>query len=630
MSRCRNNTTKARVTVGGEETDCGPSIRKGRKRCSVCGTLRGEVKAMRQILRSWPAWLLFLSSFAWAAAADQGASRVREFAELFLAARYDALAERMSAEMREAFTPAAAAEARAAILSGHGAVQSIGETWMEDAPAGYRRFRVPVMLEQGPVDLRIVLDAEGKVAGFFYVPHVPPPGAAKPPETGAADFSGHWEGTIDLPGAALVVAVDLGRDGEGPWYGSFDSPMQGARGLPLAAVRVEGQQITFGLVNVPGEPTFEGRLEQGRIRGTFSQAGQSFPFTLGREKPPPPARPQEPKPPFPYESREVTYESGELTLSGTLTLPHGTGPFPAALLLTGSGAQNRDEELLGHRPFLVLADHLTRAGIAVLRTDDRGVGGSGGSLAGATVDELATDALAGVKFLGSVQEVDKKKIGLIGHSEGGITAPLAASRSEDVAFVVMLAGPGVPGDQILARQLELISRAAGMDEERLARVLVEQRKLLDLVAQGAAEAQLRAQLARLVEAETGAAAASSEVQPGLAEIGSRSFRKALSHDPRVALRKVRVPVLVLSGALDLQVEPEQNLPAIEKALEEAENQDVTLRKLPGLNHLFQQAKTGSPGEYASIEETMSPVALEAVTEWIVKRFASAPEPAERP
>lgn len=459
-------------------------------------------------------------------------------------------------------------------------------------------------------------------------------GAEEPASTPAAtDFLGHWEGHIDIPGTALTVLVDL-QQGAGKWSGTADIPMQGAHGLPLADIRIEGVQITFALANVPGVPTFHGTLDQGQISGTFTQGGQSFPFTLGREAVAAPVRPQEPDTTtVPYKQEEVSYRHDDIRLAGTLTLPEGAGPFPAALLVSGSGPQDRNEEIFGHKPFLVLADFLTRAGIAVLRVDDRGVGGSSGFLAQATSEDLAADAEAGVDFLRRRPEIDPRKVGLIGHSEGGLIAPMVAVRTDSVAFVVLLAGPGVPGDQILERQTELLSRAAGMNDQQLARVVVDERRLLELVKSGAPEDSLHEQAGKLVDAQMGAAAGGVDeaarreaVNRAVEQLDSPWFRFFLGYDPRPTLRKLRVPVLALDGSLDLQVDPAQNLPEIREALKEAGNRDVTVTELPGLNHLFQKAKTGSIEEYYTIEETMDPTALDAIRDWILARFSSRSRP----
>jgi pimeloyl-ACP methyl ester carboxylesterase len=565
---------------------------------------------------------LAMSQEAQRAQPDPLLAQASTFAKLFLDGDYDRVRERMDATMQGAVSRERAAQIRAELLAGR-VVTGIGDPWLEGSSAEYRRYRVPIRFESGELDLRIVFDTESRVAGLFYVAHAEPAAEGSRQEM-APEFYGHWEGSIALPGAALAVLVDLNYDGA--WSGTADIPVQGAKGLPLTRIRIADAGIEFSLAGIPGDPTFVGKLIQGKISGTFTQGGQSFAFDLGRIRIPPLTRFQEPQPPFPYEVSEVTYANGPITLAGTLTSPSQGGPFPAVVLISGSGPQDRNEEVMGHKPFLVLADHLTRAGIAVLRVDDRGVGGSSGSVSEATSQDFAGDVLAGVAFLKSRPRIDAKRIGLIGHSEGGIIAPIAASRSGDIAFVVMLAGTGVPGDEVLRHQMSRIARASGMDEGKLRTILDEQDKLLSLVEAGADDKAVREQLRKLLSAQLGEAASGSMLEDGvnqaMLQMGSPWFRFFLQYDPRAALRNVRVPVLVLNGELDLQVDPAQNVPEIRKALEEAGNKEYTVTVLPGLNHLFQKAGTGSPLEYDAIEETMNPAALDAVREWILARVGA--------
>lgn len=340
-------------------------------------------------------------------------------------------------------------------------------------------------------------------------------------------------------------------------------------------------------------------------------------------------RPQQPQPPFPYTEEEVTYTNGEIRLAATLTLPEGPGPFPAVVLLTGSGTQNRDEEIDGHRPFALVADDLARAGVAVLRVDDRGAGGSTGKVRDSTTSDFAEDALAGVRLLRAHPRIARDRVGLLGHSEGGATGPLAAARSSDVAFVVMLAGPGVPGPEILLHQIEVMSRVDGMPEDKIRRLLELERRAVDLVLTEIDPQRLTAGLRQVFQEELAVTDPVEIEQSGGPEAwvelharvySSAWFRHFAGLDPRPALRRVKVPVLALNGGLDRQVAPAQNLPEIEKALRAAGNPDVTVRELPGLNHLFQTAKTGNPSEYGEIEETLAPAALDAVRDWIVTRF----------
>jgi uncharacterized protein len=449
--------------------------------------------------------------------------------------------------------------------------------------------------------------------------------------------AGHWEGAIQIPGHDLLVKIDL-TPAEGAWKGAIDIPEQGAKALPLEKISVEGDHVRFTIAGVPGSPTFDGKLENGKIGGTFTQGQASLPFHLGREAAKAARRPQDPVPPFPYTEEEVTYQNGDVRLAGTLTLPPGPGPFPAVVLITGSGAQNRNEELLGHRPFLVLADHLSRNGIAVLRVDDRGVGGSTGSVSESTSSDFAGDVLAGVQLLKKHPRIAAGRIGLIGHSEGGLIAPLAATRSKDVAFIILLAGPGVPGYDILPAQVEAINEAGGTPADKARKEADLTRAALDLVRSEKDNAALRAKLKKLFDERPDAidpqdlqtaGGADAFVDQQVKALGTPWFRYFLDYDPRPVLRQVKVPVLALNGELDRQVPPDQNLPAIEQALREGKDPDVTIRRMPGLNHLFQTAKTGSPGEYATIDETMAPAVLDLVTHWILERFGK-PAPSAKP
>ncbi len=452
----------------------------------------------------------------------------------------------------------------------------------------------------------------------------------------APTFNGHWEGSIEIPNSPLVIKVDLTQDGKSV-SGTIDIPAQAARGLPLDKLEAAGGSIRFSIANIPGAPTFDGTLKDDKIAGTFKQGGGAFPFKLARTGSvavvkSAPKRPQEPKPPFPYKCEEVGYENGAVHLAATLTLPSGKGPFPAVVLITGSGAQNRDEELMGHKPFLVLADHLTRAGVAVLRADDRGVGGSTGDFLNSTSSDFTDDALAGVVFLNTRPEIAHDRIGLAGHSEGGLIAPLAATRSKDVAFIVMLAGTGVPGGEIAQKQIELMLQAGGSSPEYIKRHLAFNEKLIALAMSDPAKAVLDARIVELVDeyfaqlSETERKAAGSakallpKIQAGMAT--GPWTRYFIRYDPRPTLKKVTVPVLALNGDLDTQVSAEQNIPEIEKALKEAPTKDITIKRFPGLNHLFQKAKTGALEEYAENEETMNPEVLKMISDWIVKRFVT--------
>ena len=378
--------------------------------------------------------------------------------------------------------------------------------------------------------------------------------------------------------------------------------------------------------------TYEGDLgDNGIITGTWSQGGGKFPLDLEKTDEPVAVRvrPQEPTEPYPYTEEEVTIETPDpsVRLAGTLTLPPDVELPPAAILISGSGPQNRDETLMGHKPFLVLADHLTRSGIAVLRLDDRGVGQSTGSFATATSEDFADDVFAAVQFLEGRGDV--REIGLIGHSEGGLIAPMVANRSPAVDFVALMAGPGLTGEEILYLQSRLIILASGGTEEAATLNRTSQEAIFAILKaeedDGVAEEKLRAVIKRSLTAAS-SGFSDEELEPQiraqLQQLLSPWFRFFLTYDPMPALRKLQVPVLALNGEKDTQVPVAENFSAIREALEEGGHTDFELVEMPGLNHLFQTAETGAPAEYASIEETMSPVALEKLSSWILARFGS--------
>jgi len=311
----------------------------------------------------------------------------------------------------------------------------------------------------------------------------------------------------------------------------------------------------------------------------------------------------------------VAYDNPQapgVRLAGTLTKPKGAGPFPAVLLITGSGAQNRDEELMGHKPFLVLADYLTRRGIAVLRVDDRGTAESTGNFKTATTQDFATDTMAGVRYLLGRPEIDKKRIGLIGHSEGGVIAPMVAVKMPEVAFIVMLAGSGVSGAQVIEDQVYQGNLLAGISPEAAAQNREFEHKILNIVM---SDADPEKKILALAE---GNPALQDNLKRQIPAMRSPWYLYFLAYDPRPTLEKVKCPVLALNGSKDSQVSPELNLPAIEAALKKGGNRDATVQLVPGVNHLFQNAKTGAVSEYREIEETMSPKVLETIAAWIAR------------
>ena len=436
--------------------------------------------------------------------------------------------------------------------------------------------------------------------------------------------SGHWEGTIDVPNQPLNVKIDLLKE-DGSWSGTIDILTQGAIGLSLSDFQIDETEeipnVRFSINGVPGNPTFDGQLEEQTIKGKFTQAGFTFDFHLSREKIAPPSRPQEPKPPFPYKIEEVEYKNETVKLAGTLTLPDDEGPFPAVLLITGSGLQDRDETIFGHKPFWVIADYLTRAGIAVLRVDDPGMGKSTQHPKPPTTANFATDVDAGVAFL----KKDKRiaSVGLIGHSEGGAIASIVASRNDDVKFSVLLAAPGVVGSELLRKQNERIYDAMGFEEERKQALITLLDSLFTILTSDKPDVEVHPQVSIIVRKQfelNGIPADKVDdrmVQASVQQALNPWMRYFLTFNPQPYLRNIKTPVLALNGELDVQVDAEQNLTAIAHVLDQGENQNVTIHRLLDLNHLFQHAKTGLVNEYALIEETISPEVLKLIKEWIL-------------
>lgn len=428
---------------------------------------------------------------------------------------------------------------------------------------------------------------------------------------------GDWYGTLKTPGKPLPVVFHIKADGTA----TLDSPAQQAMGLAATATVVDGR-VKLTLQAIPA--AFEGTVTaDGRsLVGMWGQNGGGLPLTMTRTAPsaaPAPRRPQTPLPPFDYRAEEVSYvnPASGLKLTGTLTLPRGQGPFPVAVLITGSGPQDRDETLFDHKPFLVIADALTRRGVAVLRVDDRGVGGSqAGDSAKATSADFATDVEAGVAFLRGRKDIDPDRIGLIGHSEGGVIGPMVAAKDPKIAFLVLLAGTGVSGDKVLSAQAHDMALASGAssDAARKQGETVEAATQLVRAQPDAASAK-----ARIVDLLKGLGAPQQVAEAQGQMLTAPWFRYFITLDPTVALGQVRCPVLALNGEKDRQVSATQNLPAIKAAL--VHSPDVTTTALPGLNHLFQTAKTGSITEYAKIEETIAPVALATIVDWTVAHAA---------
>jgi fermentation-respiration switch protein FrsA (DUF1100 family) len=412
----------------------------------------------------------------------------------------------------------------------------------------------------------------------------------------------------------------------------MDSPDQGAKGIPVTSTSYEGSILKLEISTLGIH--YEGNLDDKNVFiGIFKQAGQSFPLNLTKEKVEKEKliRPQEPTKPYSYYSENIKFGNTQdkIVLAGTLTLPEKYGNFPVVILISGSGPQNRDEELLGHKPFLVLADHLTKNGIAVLRFDDRGTAESTGDFKTATSLDFATDVEFAIKYLQARKEINKNQIGLIGHSEGGIIAPIVAAGSKDINFIVLLAGMGIRGDQLLLLQQELIGKASGISDTDLQKAKIINEGAFDILLKSNNSESLETELTNYIkqilkdnpESEKPAGMSEDDyVKLQVNQLLSPWMIYFIKYNPAPILEKVKCPVLAINGENDLQVPAKVNLEAIEEALVKGGNKKVTTKELPNLNHLFQECETGLPGEYATIEQTFSPIALAEITNWILKQL----------
>ncbi len=443
-------------------------------------------------------------------------------------------------------------------------------------------------------------------------------GASAP---GDDEIVGDWFGSLVAAGGQLRLKLQIAADGSQALKAVLVSIDQGGAVIPASKVSRQGSVWYIEFERISGIFVGELGTDAGspKLAGTWTQNGVALPLTFRRtDQAPPIARPQVPKKPYPYREEAVSFENSKAPakFAATLTLPPGKGPFPAVVLIKGSGPHDRDETVFDHKPFLILADYLTRRGIATLRYDDRGVGGSTGDRSRATTLDFTDDALAGLAFLTTRPEIDHARIGLVGHSEGATIASIAATKSNDVAFIVMLAGIGVVGEEVLYLQGWKLLERQGASKEAVARERAIQEGSFSAVKQEkddvAAEKRIR-EVCRSAGGMTDAAIALTVKQ-----VTSPWLRFFLTLDPRPTLEKVRCPVLALNGGKDTQVTPKENAPAVEAALKAGGNRDCTVRILPGLNHLFQTCNTGMLNEYGQIEETFAPSALQVIGDWILK------------
>ena len=437
-------------------------------------------------------------------------------------------------------------------------------------------------------------------------------------QTSRPSLGGDWAGTVGPFDFVFHLADPAG----GPRTATLDIPAQKARGLVLQFT-APADSVYLRLAQPAAR--FAGRrsADGQQLVGEWQQGLRSFPLTLGRAgstgKAAGPNRPQTPQPPFPYQSAEVTFrnEKAGVTLAGTYTVPADMGPFPAVVLLTGSGPEDRNETIFNHQPFAVLADYLTRQGMAVLRFDDRGVGQSGGTQTGLTSADYTTDAQAALAWLRAQPGIRRNQVGLLGHSEGGTAAIGAAIKPAGPDFLVLLAGPAIAGDELIVQQSLAVMRLRTTDAAQLAAIEKQQRAMTRIIQSTPDNAQARGQLLALYN-PTGNPQLATQLEPQLAVMTSPFYRHLLADRPAQTLPNVHCPVLALGGGKDVQVPAPANLAATAAGLKAGGNRDVTVKELPGLNHLFQTAATGGPDEYGTIEETFAPAALQLIGDWLTQ------------
>lgn len=443
------------------------------------------------------------------------------------------------------------------------------------------------------------------------------------------DWLGYYEGFISIVNESLDFRLVLGEEDL-----FMDIPAQGVYSLRLV---VAEKTNTLGLsLLVPDLPDVRFKLlpflAEEKIKGIWHQHGTDYEVILTRFQNADTTkmklfRPQEPKPPFPYRSMDVAFASPDAELAGTLTAPNGKGLFPAVVLVTGSGPQNRDEEVFGHKPFLVLADYLSRRGFVVLRYDDRGVGRSGGMFAGATTFDFTFDAWAAVRFLRTRPEVDKNRIGIIGHSEGALIAAMLASWTDEVKFIVMLAGTGISGQEVLRQQRETAGQMAQIAQRDIVRneqlfaelieLLDEQKQQLAFIkAQELAAHQYKISGVHNIDTEKLQEFAVKIIN----SLDSPWMKYFMRYNPQEALSMLTQPVLALFGAKDIQVLPYPNMQIMKEALARSKSPFFRLKLFDGLNHLFQSAQTGAVSEYQQISQTIHPMVLEFINNWLSERI----------
>ena len=443
---------------------------------------------------------------------------------------------------------------------------------------------------------------------------------------------GDWDGNIKMLSMNLNVHLNI-RNSNNTLTAFLSIPSQELKDYQLPVFKLNKNKVHFELPSPSGTAKFDGTFKSDSIKGTLLQAGikGTFFFKRGIKQDTVTQTEIITDKPLPYLEEEVAFKSGRILLAGTLTVPKDDNKYPAIILLTGSGPQNRDEDIFGFKIFQKIADYLTRKGIAVLRYDDRGVGGSTGNTMQSTTEDFADDALAAVEFLKKQKNIDQKKIGFLGHSEGGIIAPLASSNSNDISFMVLVSGFGVNGGELLLEQQKQILKASDVKDTLIQQNLELQKKINEVLMNNKDLNDIKKDIKDFAEKDFAnlspdikasiqdkVAYINSTVQSQISVFNNPWFKFFVKYDPIPALEKVKIPVLMTFGEVDLQVPVAQNKPKMEEALQRGGNKNFKTIVFPKANHLYQEAKTGSPSEYSELKKEFVPGFLESISNWILE------------
>ena len=443
------------------------------------------------------------------------------------------------------------------------------------------------------------------------------------------DISGDWSG-IAKKGSKEITFVFKLKLESSTYSSTMSVPTFRVSGIkPTTTTFANGKLIIDGSnVGMKYEGTFNSKTNQ--FEGTYKEGGVELLLNLkkGSIKIAEAKRPQEPLKPYPYYEEEVVFKNTEanISLAGTLTLPSKNGKFPVVILISGSGPQDRDETFMGHKPFLVLSDYLTKQGVGVLRFDDRGQGESTGDFGNATTEDFSKDVLSAISYLKTRKEVDVKNIGLVGHSEGGIIAPLVANNSKDVAFMVLLASTGIPGEELSVIQSRTLRQFPVKDEIAYEK---NTRKAIAIVTSSKSDLEIKNELTThynnfirpiLTSLNVPEDKINLFIEGQLKTSLKPWSRYFLQYNPADEIEKLKIPVLSLNGSKDTQVNAKMNQDGIRNALIKGGNKDYKIVELENLNHFFQECKTGRMDEYRKIEQTFSPKALKEISSWILKKI----------